>query len=279
MDIASLHTHNVFCDGTTEIEAMLLAAQSAGLSGFGASSHAPVPWQTHYAIPLNEVPLYVADVLGLQEKYSGRIDVYLGLELDYTPALVDYYRTHLAQYPFDYLIGSVHYVGEIGGQPWCFEASEKEFVRGLEQRHGGNVRHVVEHYYRLVAEVARLPEVAIVGHLDRIKLFNVDGRFFDEAAPWYRDAVEGALQVVKDAGKVVELNTAGWRRPIDSPFPSASIVRRCAELGIPMVLTSDAHTPEQIADHFDQGAELMRAAGYTHSVTLRGGEWTPVPLE
>ena len=270
---SSLHTHNTFCDGAGFIEAYVRAALAARLPAFGASSHMPVPWTTEYAMRLDALPAYVAEVRRLQAMYGGQIEVYLGLELDYRPGIESFAAEHLAPLGLDYLIGSVHYIGELDGAPWSFEHSAETFATGFERLYNGDARRLAEDYYALVRQAAHVPGVSIVGHIDRIKMFNADNRFLDDDAPWYRDIVDATLADLAGVGTIVELNTAGWRRDCRSPFPAPWIVRRCAERGIPMTLSADAHVPEQVAFRFAEGADLLRAAGHTHIAILRAGAW------
>ncbi|MFN8473632.1 MAG: histidinol-phosphatase [Anaerolineae bacterium] len=275
----SLHTHSRYCDGAGDIEDYIRAALDAGLPAFGASAHMPVPWPNDYAMPLDALPAYAQDVRALREKYRGQIEVYLGLELDYRPGIEGFAAQHLAPLAPDYLIGSVHYIGELDGEPWSFEHSAETFADGFARLYHGDARRLAEDYYALVRQAARVPGVVIVGHIDRIKMYNADDRFFDDDDAWYRDLVDATLADLAGRGVTVELNTAGWRRDCRSPFPAPWIVRRCAERGIPMTLSADAHTPEQIDFRFAEGADVLRAAGHTHIAVLRNGAWTYESLE
>ncbi|MFN8484603.1 MAG: histidinol-phosphatase [Anaerolineae bacterium] len=274
----SLHTHSRYCDGEGDIEDYIRAALDAGLPAFGASAHMPVPWPTRYAMPLDALPAYAEDVRALGEKYRDQIEVYLGLELDYRPGIEGFAAERLAPLAPDYLIGSVHYIGELDGAPWSFEHSAQTFADGFERLYDGDARRLAEDYYALVQGAACVPGVVIVGHMDRIKLYNADNRFFDDAAPWYTEIVDATLADLAALGVVVELNTAGWRRDCRSPFPAPWIVRRCAERGIPMTLSADAHTPAQVAFRFAEGADVLRAAGHDALAVLRGGAWTQEAL-
>jgi histidinol-phosphatase (PHP family) len=149
-----------------------------------------------------------------------------------------------------------------------------EFERGLNDWYEGNVRQLVEDFYALERQVpAFLPSIAIVGHMDRIKRYNLDDRYFHEADAWYRDLVEAALRTYADAGIIVELNTAGWRQRHGSAYPSPWITARCHELGIRMTINTDVHQPSHLnADH-DRAIAQLRAAGYDAIWVRRGGAW------
>lgn len=274
MRAPSIHTHSRFCDGVGEIEEYIQAALAVGLPAFGASAHQPVPWPSQFALPLTDMPAYRAEVQRLREKYQGQIEVYLGLELDYIPTIRPFVETHVLPHTFDYFIGSVHRIRELNGEPWGFETNARVFETGLSKIFHGDIRQLIEEYYALEREVAAWPEVTIIGHLDRIKIHNVGERYFSEQAAWYIDAVEETLQTIARLGKIVELNTSGWRRDHDAPYPSAWIVRRCAELQIPVCITPDAHKPEQVMFKFVEAADLMRSVGHRSVAVLKNGQWT-----
>ena len=278
MNLQSLHTHSHFCDGHGAMEDYLQAALRHGLTAYGPSSHSPVPWSNNYSMALADVPRYVAEARRLREAYHGLIEVYLGLELDFRPDLYPFYRQHIFPHGFDYFIGSVHLVGELDGRPWSFEDRLSTFIQVVAERYGGDARGLLTDYYALVRQVVEWPEVTILGHLDRIRVHNAGDAFFSEEAAWYVDLVEDVLDAVQRSGKMVELNTAGWRKTNAGPNPSPWIVRRCAERGIPMCLTPDAHRVEQIAFQYAAGIDLLQASGHRYVNVLKDGQWTPTPL-
>jgi len=109
-----------------------------------------------------------------------------------------------------------------------------------------------EDYYARVMQVLSVPGVAIVGHFDLLERWNADGRYFRGDEPWYRAAVEDALVAVARSGLLLELNTAGWRKGLHDCYPARWILERCAALGIPIIVNSDAHEPGQITWEFER---------------------------
>ncbi len=276
------HTHNRWCDGEGEIEEVVRAALDAGLRQVGISSHAPVPFPAAYALPLGSLAGYRAEVLQVRERYRDRITVWLGLELDALPELAGYNRDWVLSRGFDYCLGSVHFLGrDDEGMPWPLDESDERFAALLAARYGGDIRALVEDYYRLIAGLASYPGVDIVGHLDRgAVLWNEGGRYFGDDAPWYRAAVERALQALAAADKVVELSTGGWRRGLGAPFPAPWILRRCRDLGIRVTPCTDAHRPEQIAYCYADALALLCETGHREVAVLdpASGRWVMEPL-
>src|SRR5690348_16575702 len=111
---------------------------------------------------------------------------------------------------------------------------------------------MIEDYYARIRQMLDLPRLAIVGHLDRIKLWNADGRYFREDEPWYVDAVERTLGAIASRGITVELNTRGWYKGLPDAQSYPWILERCAEMGIPITVSSDAHRPEDVTWGFDR---------------------------
>jgi histidinol-phosphatase (PHP family) len=280
--VVSLHTHSRYCDGQGEIADYVTAARAAGLAAFGASGHAPLPFFCDYAMPLATLDAYRADVQAQKAALRGSYPVWLGLELDYLPSLSDFYQRELRRRGFDYFVASVHYVGAPGAEPWAYDESEVSFARAIAERHGGDARPVVEDYYRrmiqMVREVSEWGMPIIVGHLDRVGLWNRDDRYFPTDGAWYQSMVDEVLDQIAASPCVLELNTGGWAKPVAAPNPSPAILRRAAARGIPILLGADAHRPDQVARLYGDGLRLLREAGYPSIVTLSEGRWQTLPL-
>jgi histidinol-phosphatase (PHP family) len=274
------HMHSRFCDGKGEIEDYVRRAIELGFTSIGTSSHAPVPFPNTYAMRPENLDAYCAEVHRLQAAYAGQIEFALASEVDVIPSLHDHFITTLVPRNFDYFIGSVHFVGDDPriGQPWEID-TERDVTRGLNDWYAGDIRRLVEDFYALARRVPDfIPGVAIVGHMDRIKRFNYDQRFFREDAAWYRDAVEETLRVYAAADIIVELNTAGWRTRTGAGYPSPWITDRCRALGIRTTINTDAHSPDHLAADHDRAIAQLRASGYHELWVRRAGTWVAEPL-
>jgi histidinol-phosphatase (PHP family) len=280
--LASLHTHSRYCDGRGEVREYAEAAIAAGLAAYGASSHAPLPFHCSYAMPLDLLDAYCHDVRTAAETVAGRIPVLLGLELDYLPGLGDFYARELLARGFEYFVASVHYVAEPGAEPWAYDESPAAFEREVRRRHGGDARPVVEDYYRRLAlmarEVGRWGVPIIVGHFDRIVLWNRDDCYFPTDSEWYLALVDEALDAIAAAGLVLEINTSGWAKAAARPNPGRDILVRGRARGIPVTVSADAHRPDNVAYRYPDAVDVLRSAGYAEVVLPGRAEWTRVPL-
>jgi histidinol-phosphatase (PHP family) len=274
--LATFHTHSLFCDGIMIPEDYIVSAIEKGFSSIGISSHAPVLFETCWTMKPERLQDYIETVLGLKEKYRGRIQVYLGLETDFYPGAVDY-----RSYPgLDYTIGSVHFIYHAAGQRYmALDGTPEEFIETRDVVFKGEVQALIEKYYKLLTEMLRRQPPAILGHLDVLKKNNAGSRFFIETESWYRKAVEEALDAVSEQKVIVEVNTGGIARGYTTEmYPSDWVLARMRERDIPVVLSSDAHRPEKIDACFPQAVEKLKALGFTSQKILLDNIWQDVPL-
>lgn len=280
--LSSLHTHSRYDDGQGEIAEYADAASRAGLFAYGASGHAPLPFPCAYAIPLDLLDRYREDVRHAAEKHAPDLPVLLGLELDYLPGQTAFYERELLSRDFDYFVASVHYVGDPDAEPWTYDESAEAFEREVRTRHGGDARPAVEDYFRrvvrMVEEVGTWDVPIIVGHLDRIALWNGGQRYFDPESGWYTRLVEDALDVIARNDLVLELNTSGWVKASRAPNPDLPILRRAAERGIRVTINADAHVPSNVALRYDDGLRLLRQAGFREIVVPDPRGWRSASL-
>jgi len=280
----SYHTHNRFCDGAGAAEEYAEAAVAAGLNALGISCHSPLTFPDAAAMKVENLAAYCAEVARLRDVYRGRLRVHLSLEFDYIPdrhaelwALVAGHQD--AAHAFEYLIGSVHFVGQHpDGIPWPVDLSRSGFEDGLHRYYGGDIRRLVGAYYEQVRSLIGWGGAAILGHVDRIKKWNDAERYFNEDDGWYRREVEATLQACARAALIVEVNTVGWRNAVRSPYPSPWIIRRCLDLRIPLVVTTDAHAPQRVTDFHPEAEALLRDVGCRELAVLGDGGWRMEPL-
>ncbi len=160
----------------------------------------------------------------------------------------------LGGYPFEYVIGSVHIVGDRFG----FDHPE---MAGRLAEYGLDRIHLES--LGLARQAAESGLFTIIGHLDHAKKF---GPPEDEEA--VAAAASAALRAVAAAGMAIELNTGGLRKPVAEAFPGPALLAEAQGLGIPLVLGSDAHKPGDVGHGFARAAELARAAGYARVLRL-----------
>ena len=251
MSYQDLHVHTLFCDGHASPEEMVRAAIALGCEGIGFSAHAPMAF-ADYTLPPEREEAYREEILRLREKYDDRIRILLGLEVDL--------YAYPVKHPYDYLIGSVHYLSPLreDGSRYAVDCGEEELLSAIEKGFAGDAYAAVEDYF---AGVARLGSVkpTVIGHLDLIRKHNRGGRFFDETAPRYLNAARAAIDALLPLGVPFELNTGAiFRGYRETPYPAAPLLAYLLKHGGKVLLSSDAHTPEGLCFEFDKWAEYVR---------------------
>lgn len=271
------HSHSHYCDGVLSPEEQVEGAIAQGVKVFGFSSHCPVPFDNAWSMKQARLEEYLNETRTLKEKYSGSIELYQGLEIDYVPDLCT-----ISQFSdrLDYTVGSVHYVDlNWEGKPWEIDGSTEGFLKGLVEVHGGDIQAVIERYYALIREMVQTDCPDIVGHLDKIKMHNLYDSLFSETDNWYQKAVESTLEIIARAECVVEINTRGlYKRDLDS-YPSEWILRSMFEKRIPVMINSDSHAPDEITARFRDAATRLQRAGYRFLRIFIDKEWKDVPFD
>jgi len=259
--IADYHIHTRLCGHAEgDPREYVERAIALGMTEMGFSDHLPllVGWEPGFTMRRADLDGYVATVQDLAAEYSADIRILLGIEVDYIVAVEEPIEALLAEYPFEYAIGSVHALedGFIIDHPRNRDAIG---VRGVDA--------VYLESYALVERAAATGSFRILGHLDLAKKFG----HRPEDAEGVAAAAASALRAVKRAGAAIELNTSGWRKPVGEAYPAPELLAAAADLDIPLTLGSDAHRPDDVGADFARATALAREAGYSAVLRLSDG--------
>ncbi len=271
MKKTNYHMHSNFSDGKAEPEEYIKAAIEKGFVSVGFSEHGPTRFNKHWELGPERVEEYMSAVKRLKNIYSGKIEIYCGLELDYFPGLN---HDSFSKYGADYTIGSIHYFPGEDGDIYGVDCKFEEFKKTVFDFFNGDpVKMVKEFYHRLIFMTdEQKPDM--IGHFDLIKINNTDRMFFRETDKWYKDSVMEVLEAMARNGTMFDVNTGGITRGyLEDPYPSEWILKEGALMKIPAVLNSDAHIPENIEGNFEKVISIMRSAGYREKMILRDGKW------
>ncbi|MBN2552011.1 MAG: histidinol-phosphatase [Spirochaetales bacterium] len=271
--LANYHCHSRLDDGHGELGDYVRAALQKGLHTLGFSGHAPVPFDCDWTIPSPLLPEYLDTARRLKNTYRDRIELLVGLEVDYIPEIITPAAAHIRALNLDFTIGSVHFVGRLnGGELWTVDGPPEETERGLAETFRGDIRRAVEEYYSRMTAMVATAAPDIIGHFDLIKKNNRDGKYFSEEASWYRAAVSRALDAVAASPCILEVNTGGIvRNTSGALYPSEWILAECLKRNIPVMINSDAHRPEQLDGYYVEAARILKGIGY-RELTQIGGE-------
>lgn len=244
-----LHMHTAYCDGKDTPEDMVLSAVDKGLDTVGISSHSYTFFDESYCMQKEDIPRYIAELRYLRAKYFGRIHVLCGVEQDY-----------YSDYPtdeFDYIIGSVHYI-KVGDEYIPVDESV-EILRAAVQKHfGGDVYALCELYFDTVADVAEKTGCDVIGHFDLISKFIEREPLFDTEHPRYVKAWKAAVDRLVTYDVPFEINTGAISRGYRTqPYPDEEMIAYIKAKGGRLILSSDAHSKENVAYKFEEYESLL----------------------
>jgi histidinol-phosphatase (PHP family) len=192
---ANYHSHTHYCDGSSPAEEYIKAAIANNMVAYGYSSHSPVPFPSDWNIPPKRITDYLSDVNQVKKTYSSQIEIYSGLEVDYIPGLAGRHSSLLHNVPLDFFIGSIHYVGQFAdGSPWNIDTSRELFLKGLQEIYGNAFRKASAAYYENTCTMLREDKPDVLGHMDKIKMFNTNNALFREDETWYVRQVTDVLR-------------------------------------------------------------------------------------
>ncbi len=269
------HTHSRYCDGKGELRDYVERALALGFSALGFSGHAPVPFDNTFAIHDDQYPDYCREVRALQAEYEDRIDIRLGLEIDYIPGVLEDFSGLIERGGLDYFIGSVHLVPnpsriealrsgdtDIASELWFIDGSRYQtYDEGLEKLFGGDIRAGVRAFFHQNNAMIEHTVPPIVGHVDKIVMHNRD-RYFHYDEPWFRDLLYETLDLIREKGCICEINSRGiYKGRHYDYYPGRDTIRYMNTLGIPVMVGSDAHSPDDL-DRFEGAYEFLNEIGY-----------------
>jgi histidinol-phosphatase (PHP family) len=255
-----LHTHHERCGHAVgTIHDYVEAAIQRGLSVIGISDHSPYfassqdREQPGIAMAKSEFARYIEEVLKLKQEFSGKIDVLLGVESDFFPEHAALYKQMYDQYPFDYIIGSVHLSGGVS-------------IFNRTRFHGLTDQQLVvqkEIYYDLIEQSARSGIFQILGHIDAMRAYFVPF----SAIP--TEAVDRTLKIIAEYDVAIEINTSGKTKSCGGWYPVDDVLERALHYGVRVTFGSDAHIPERVGDDWDEVSNRLKEIGFKEWVYFK----------
>ncbi|MGB4592574.1 MAG: histidinol-phosphatase HisJ family protein [Coriobacteriia bacterium] len=260
-----LHVHTARCrHATGSVEEYVQAARAAQIDTIAFTDHLPLPASllqedphaVEYAMPEDELPAYIAEVLEAQERAraAGGPEVLLGVEADLHQGNADHVRSLLARHPFDVVLGSVHYL-----DGWAFDDPAR-----TERYASWNLTDLWERYFADVVAAAESGVADVMAHVDLIKKFCFVPD--TDLGPLYRRTATALAA----ADAVVEVNAAGLRKPCGELYPSDTFLGELARAGVRVSMGSDAHSPGDVGMGLTQARAALLRAGFENVVVFRG---------
>jgi histidinol-phosphatase (PHP family) len=270
------HSHTNYCDGALPPVDYTLEAIRLGLPAYGYSSHAPVDFETVWCMPRANLENYLSDINAIREKYEKDLQVYLGLEIDYFPGIAKSRKDIIREIPLDYYIGSVHFVGSFdNGEPWNIDTSYELFQRGIKEIFHSDIKKAAIRFWELTRQMIEQYRPDVIGHIDKIKMHNAEGNFFNENEKWYKDQVKLTIDLLKDYDCKVEINTRGYYKYQKTDlYPSDWIIDLLHKSDIPLMISSDSHHPSEITKGMEYAASRLKALSIDKIFALYNHKWS-----
>jgi histidinol-phosphatase (PHP family) len=277
-----------YCDHAhSTLYEMLGAAAAKGMVVFGVTEHAPRV-EARFLYPEEiEMGWDLAKVIGNFERYAeaigplaeifrDRLTVLRAFEIEVVPQdrYIDVMLGYRKRYNFDYVVGSVHYVGET-----LIDYTAAVFEEAMKTE--GGLEPLAVRYYNSVTRMVNDIKPEVVGHLDLIRKFG--RRYGPVDTPPIRRAAEKTLEAIREHNGILDINTAGYRKGLDGPYVAPWLLERAQTLGIEVCFGDDSHSVSEVGAGIFEAREYLLAHGIDHITVLNRGKRTmlrqQVPLE
>ena len=259
---ADYHMHTPLClHAEGEPSEYAAHAVALGLEEIGFSDHAPMrEYFDQWRMRFEQLGEYVEKVRKAQKDFP-QLRIKLALEVDYLPGCEGWVKELTAMYPWDYLIGSVHYVSD----SWAVDNPE-DLAKWRER----DAYEVWEIYFDRLTMAATSGLFDIIGHADLPKKFRIYPK--KDCTSMFVKFLDAARNVALD------INTAGLRKDCQEIYPSRAFLELAAARRIPITFGSDAHAPGEVGMGLEQAVQLVRSVGYTHSLRFKGRQRSEVKI-
>ena len=259
--LADYHVHTDFSDDSSyEMKDAVADAVGLGLTEICFTDHVDygvkqdwplspdVPYRDGKPLANVDYTLYVKTIRELQAAYGGQISIKMGLEFGMQTHTIEKYESLFRRYPFDFILLSVH------------EIDDKELWTQAFQRGRTQDEYNLRYYEELLALVKRCKSYSVLGHLDLISRYDLQGPYpFEKIKP----AVSEILKTVIGDGKGIEVNTSGRRYGLNDLTPSTDILKLYRELGgTVLTIGSDSHEKKHLGAYIAETKRLLLDLGF-----------------
>lgn len=245
-----MHTH-FSVDSKADAEEMIAASMNADVGGICFTDHLDLEetQTTPDLFPL-DIPAYFKEMKRLQTQFQDKFPIYIGVEIGLQTYLKDLLPQIIREYPFDFVIGSSHWIN--GEDPYYPEY----FVGKIEDE------AYREYFESILENLAVFDCFDVYGHLDYIVRYgpNTNQYYTYEK---FADVIDEILRILIHKGKGIEINTGGFKYGLGHPNPTEAILRRYREMGGEIItIGADAHKPEHVAYDFKKVTNILKDAGF-----------------
>lgn len=262
MLLADFHTHTTFCDGKNTPREMVEAAYKMGFTDFGVSGHADFSmFEPGFGMNDEKLRLYTEELQNLREQYRGKMNIYIGIELDCLGPIQK----------AEYSIGSTHALIK-HGEYVSVDDTEEKLVRAVETLWNGDWYAFAKDYYETESKIYERTKCDFIGHFDLLTKFNEGYKHFDETKDEYLEPAIESMRKLAEQGIPFEINTGAMSRGYRSaPYPSSILLKELHTCGGRILINSDSHSVQTIGYAFKEAEELAKACGFKSVCMLKPG--------
>lgn len=244
-------------------------AQEKGIEELGISEHAYFFYETKNILSNPWVDgrrhLHFADYAQFfKDVKTAGLKVKMGIEMDYTPGKEREMEDFINKHPFDYVIGSVHWIDDWGID---LDIHKVEYDKR-------DVEEVYTQYFNQIVTLAESKLFDFVGHIDLVKIFS----YTPKNQAFLDGEYDRVVKALADSGTCIEISTAGIRKPVGEMYPDPRFLQKCFDAGVEIVICSDAHMPKHVGFAYNEAIELARSVGYEHIQTFTQRIKTTYPI-
>jgi histidinol-phosphatase (PHP family) len=243
------------------------AATERGIAELGVSEHV---YRFRQALEVWDHELWRESATDDIDEYCAFVreqtDLKLGIEADYVPGREDRMAELLGAREWDYVVGSIHFLGD--------EALDHPDY-DIWERNASRPERVWTRYFEWLGEAARTGMFDILAHPDLVKMWG-GRRPRPDGDP--RRFYERAMEGIAEANIAIEVSTAGLRKPVGELYPSTAFLEMALDAGCPIALSSDAHVPEQLGFGYDRALETLSELGVTELCVFERRERRMEPI-
>lgn len=250
---SNFHTHTTFCDGSDDVESLVVFAIEKGFESLGFSAHSYIEEDDSWTLKKDNLKDYVEKVLSQKEKYKHKINVFCGIEQDTL--------SKQPEYKFDYVIGAMHSIQK-GGKIYPVDLDAKSFKRLLEEEYSNDFDSLCKDYYEQIEQLAVKTRADIVAHFDLITKY-VEVLSLKLPTNYLNYAEKAIIALLKKV-KIFEINTGGMAKGyLSQPYPSKDILKIILKNKGEIMINSDCHNKLQLDYGYDLAENLAKEVGFT----------------
>jgi histidinol-phosphatase (PHP family) len=242
------HLHTLFCNHAVGgMERYVQNAVYLGLREICFLDHLTIrETEPGLSMTPEEIPNYYHAVQILKKNYKDKIGVKAGLEVDFNPKYIGVYQDIIDTFAFDVIAASLHFPNGLDivthHSRWRYGEKDTD--------------EVYELYFEQLQKMLEYDYFDVICHIDLIKKF---GR---KPLRSFEKECDNILQIIKDKGKTIEVNTSGYDHPAQDIYPSMEILKKCYNKEITITMGSDAHHPANVGRHYERVLPILFSTGY-----------------